>query len=133
MRPRLAILPWPRTDPSDDGIRCTGSGRFKPLPRPVFARRGFFVVPRPSHPQRMRWDTGIALPALALMSSASDNFSYRPIAFVRSPYARRIDAPHQSTVVAGTESGDAAVAVIEFAPDIPAAAFLDLAGFERIW
>lgn len=67
------------------------------------------------------------------MSSASDNFSYRPIAFVRSPYARRIDAPHQPTVVAGTESGNAAVAVIEFAPDIPAAAFLDLAGFERIW
>ncbi len=56
-----------------------------------------------------------------------------PIAFVRSPYARRIDAPHQSTVVAGTETAAAAEAIIEFSADFPAAAFRDLAGFERIW
>lgn len=60
-------------------------------------------------------------------------FSCQPIAFVRSPYARRIDAPHQSTVVAGTESGDAVEATIEFVEALPAAAFRDLAGFERIW
>lgn len=59
--------------------------------------------------------------------------SCQPIAFVRSPYARRIDAPHQSTVIEGTESGDVAEAVIEFVADFPAAAFRDLAGFERIW
>ena len=60
-------------------------------------------------------------------------FAFQPIAFVQSPYSRRIDAPHQSTVVQGTESGDAAEAVIEFVPGFPAAAFRDLAGFERIW
>ena len=32
-------------------------------------------------------------------------FTYRPIGTLRSPYARRIDAPHQPTVVAGTERG----------------------------
>jgi len=56
-----------------------------------------------------------------------------PIAFVRSPYARRIDAPHQPTVVEGTETGALAEAIIEFVADFPAAAFRDLAGFERIW
>ena len=56
-----------------------------------------------------------------------------PIAYVRSPYTQRIDAPHQPSVVAGTESGAAAEAVIEFSEAIPAAAFRDLAGFERIW
>jgi len=56
-----------------------------------------------------------------------------PIAFVRSPYARRIDAPHQATVVEGTESGATAEATIEFVENFPATAFRDLAGFERIW
>jgi tRNA-Thr(GGU) m(6)t(6)A37 methyltransferase TsaA len=56
-----------------------------------------------------------------------------PIAIVRSPYARRIDAPHQSTVVQGTASGDAADALIEFVADFPAEAFRDLAGFDRLW
>jgi tRNA-Thr(GGU) m(6)t(6)A37 methyltransferase TsaA len=56
-----------------------------------------------------------------------------PIAFVRSPYARRIDAPHQSTVVAGTETGAVVEALIEFAADFPEAAYRDLSGFERIW
>ena len=55
------------------------------------------------------------------------------IAFVRSPYARRIDAPHQPTVVEGTETGAASEALVEFVPDIPFAAFRDLLGFERIW
>lgn len=60
-------------------------------------------------------------------------FTGQPIAFVRSPYRRRIDAPHQSTVVVGTESGDRAEARIEFVPGFPEAAYRDLAGFERIW
>ncbi|MGB3748353.1 MAG: tRNA (N6-threonylcarbamoyladenosine(37)-N6)-methyltransferase TrmO [Rhodanobacter sp.] len=70
------------------------------------------------------------------MNTRADSFSElccRPIAFVHSPYAQRIDAPHQSTVVAGTESGAAADAVIAFVADFPAAAWRDLAGFERIW
>jgi tRNA-Thr(GGU) m(6)t(6)A37 methyltransferase TsaA len=64
---------------------------------------------------------------------ATGPFTATPIAFVRSPYTQRIDAPHQSTVVAGTESGNAAEAIIEFAAHIPGEAFGDLAGFERIW
>ena len=59
--------------------------------------------------------------------------TFTPIAFVRSPYARRIDAPHQATVVSGTETGAAAEALIEFVPDIPPEAYRDLEGFERIW
>lgn len=60
-------------------------------------------------------------------------FAFAPIAHVRSPYAKRIDAPHQSTVVQGTESGDAEIATIEFVDDFPHDAFRDLEGFERIW
>lgn len=60
-------------------------------------------------------------------------FTFSPIAFVRSPYARRIDAPHQATVVAGTETGSAVDAHIDFVPALPAAAFRDLAGFARVW
>ncbi|EIM01690.1 tRNA (N6-threonylcarbamoyladenosine(37)-N6)-methyltransferase TrmO [Rhodanobacter denitrificans] len=70
------------------------------------------------------------------MSTAPDSLhvlSCHPIAFVRSPYAQRIDAPHQPTVVAGTETQAAAEAVVEFVVGFPAAAFRDLAGFERIW
>ena len=70
------------------------------------------------------------------MTVMHDNFnalSCQPIAFVRSPYARRIDAPHQPTVVAGTEAQAAAEAIIEFVAEFPAAAFRDLAGFDRIW
>ena len=55
------------------------------------------------------------------------------IAYARSPYTQRIDAPHQSTVVAGTATAVAAEAWIEFVEGFPAAAFRDLAGFERIW
>jgi len=59
--------------------------------------------------------------------------SFAPIACLRSPYVRRIDAPHQSTVVQGTETGAEAEARIEFIDGIPPAAWRDLAGFERIW
>ncbi len=59
--------------------------------------------------------------------------TFQPIAHVRSPYARRIDAPHQSTVVEGTETGSVAEALIVFVEGFPAAAYRDLAGFERIW
>ena len=60
-------------------------------------------------------------------------YAFMPIAYVRSPYEKRIDAPHQSTVVQGTQSGAAEIAVIEFIADIPHAAYRDLEGFERIW
>ena len=60
-------------------------------------------------------------------------FTCQPIAFIRSPYAQRIDAPHQPGIVEGTQSGTVAEATIEFLPHIPPAAFRDLAGFERIW
>ena len=59
--------------------------------------------------------------------------AFVPIAHVRSPYAKRIDAPHQPTVVEGTESGDLAEALIVFIDFIPVAAFRDLEGFDRIW
>lgn len=61
------------------------------------------------------------------------DYSCRAIAFVESPYASRIDAPHQATVVAGTETGQAADAWIRFVAGFPQAAFRDLAGFDRIW
>jgi len=64
---------------------------------------------------------------------ATATFTGQPIAFVRSPYRRRIDAPHQATVVAGTETGGRVEARIEFVADFPPAAFRDLAGFARIW
>ncbi len=66
-------------------------------------------------------------------AAIAPEFAFQPIAYVRSPYARRIDAPHQATVVAGTETGDAAEARIGFVDTLPAGAFRDLAGFERIW
>ena len=61
------------------------------------------------------------------------SFQFTPIAFIRSPYTKRIAAPHQSTVVQGTESGDAETAIVEFVADLPHAAFRELEGFERIW
>jgi len=67
------------------------------------------------------------------MPDASATFTCHPLAYVRSPYARRIDAPHQATVTEGTESGEQAEARIEFIDDLPASAFRDLEGFERIW
>jgi tRNA-Thr(GGU) m(6)t(6)A37 methyltransferase TsaA len=58
---------------------------------------------------------------------------FAAIAHVRSPYRARIDAPHQSTVVAGTETGVAAEARIEFVAGFPAEALQDLDGFARVW
>ncbi len=60
-------------------------------------------------------------------------FTYRPIGILRSPYARRIDAPHQSTVVAGTETGALATATLELADWLDGKVIRDLDGFERIW
>lgn len=60
-------------------------------------------------------------------------FTYRPIGFLRSPYARRIDAPHQSTVVAGTETGAAATATLELEEWLDEKVIQDLGGFERLW
>ncbi|WP_223621395.1 tRNA (N6-threonylcarbamoyladenosine(37)-N6)-methyltransferase TrmO [Lysobacter sp. ESA13C] len=63
----------------------------------------------------------------------SEVFACRPIAYLRSPYAQRIDAPHQSTVVQGTQSGEVVEARLEFVDDLAPEAYADLAGFERIW
>ena len=60
-------------------------------------------------------------------------FIYRPIGTINSPYTRRIDAPHQSTVVEGTESGEPALATLTLADWVDGQALKDLAGFERIW
>ena len=60
-------------------------------------------------------------------------FCYQPIGFVRSPYTRRLDAPHQATVVAGTGTGNPAEATLELDPELAAEALRDLDGFERIW
>jgi tRNA-Thr(GGU) m(6)t(6)A37 methyltransferase TsaA len=60
-------------------------------------------------------------------------FTYTPIGHIRSPYARRIDAPHQATVVEGTASGDVSEAFLDLAPEVPLEALRDLEGFQRIW
>ncbi len=60
-------------------------------------------------------------------------FTYRPIGILRSPYSRRIDAPHQSTVVEGTATGASATATLELQDWLDEKAFQDLSGFERIW
>jgi len=60
-------------------------------------------------------------------------FSYRPIGILRSPYTRRIDAPHQGTVVEGTESGEPALATLELAEWLDEQVIRDLDGFERLW
>jgi tRNA (adenine37-N6)-methyltransferase len=61
------------------------------------------------------------------------HFTYRPIGILRSPYSRRIEAPHQSTVVAGTETGDFAVATLELQDWLEEKVIQDLKGFERLW
>ena len=68
-----------------------------------------------------------------LMDLPSPALTYQPIGWVRSPYLRRIDAPHQATVVAGTESGQAAEAFLELDPAVPEETLRDLDGFARIW
>lgn len=62
-----------------------------------------------------------------------DILSYRPIGLVRTPYGRRIDAPHQATVVMGTEAEAPAEAALELRADLPQEMLEDLEGFERIW
>lgn len=61
------------------------------------------------------------------------HFTYRPIGILHSPYVRRIDAPHQSTVVEGTETGEMALATLELADWLDEQVVQDLSGFERIW
>ena len=80
-----------------------------------------------------QWDTCLVPSPMTVMHDTSNACTSQPIAFARSPYARRIDAPHQPTVTEGTETGALSEATIEFVADFPAAAFRDLAGFERIW
>ncbi|MFC5526843.1 tRNA (N6-threonylcarbamoyladenosine(37)-N6)-methyltransferase TrmO [Rhodanobacter ginsengisoli] len=70
---------------------------------------------------------------MTVMHDFSHTLSCQSIAIVRSPYTQRIDAPHQSTIVAGTETQAAVEASIEFVAGFPPAAFRDLAGFQRIW
>jgi len=65
--------------------------------------------------------------------SAPSSFTYTPIGFARSPYANRIDAPHQPTVVEGTETGEASDAIIELDATLPEEILRDLDGFERVW
>lgn len=60
-------------------------------------------------------------------------YSYRPIGILRSPYARRIDAPHQGTVVAGTETGEFATAILELQDWLDEKVLQDLHGFDRLW
>ncbi len=59
--------------------------------------------------------------------------SYRPIGILRSPYTRRIDAPHQSTVVEGTETGALATATLKLEDWLDEKVLQDLDGFERLW
>lgn len=61
------------------------------------------------------------------------HFSYRPLGILRSPYARRIDAPHQSTVVEGTETGELAIATLELQDWLDEDVLQDLDGFDRLW
>lgn len=75
---------------------------------------------------------GPACASIQTMQSDS-TYTYRPIGILRSPYSRRIDAPHQSTVVEGTESGEAALATLELADWLDEQVLRDLDGFERVW
>jgi len=61
------------------------------------------------------------------------HFTFRTIGILRSPYTRRIDAPHQGTVVAGTETGEAATATLELLDWLDEQAIQDLGGFDRLW
>ncbi|HEU0264785.1 MAG TPA: tRNA (N6-threonylcarbamoyladenosine(37)-N6)-methyltransferase TrmO [Geobacterales bacterium] len=60
-------------------------------------------------------------------------FIYRPIGILRSPYCRRIDAPHQGTVVEGTETGELAMALLELEDWLDEEVIQDLGGFDRLW
>lgn len=60
-------------------------------------------------------------------------FTYQPIGIINSPYSRRIDAPHQSTVVEGTESGEYAEATLALMDWVDEESLGDLEGFDRLW
>lgn len=62
-----------------------------------------------------------------------NHYIYRPIAFLNSPYSRRIDAPHQGTVVEGTETGKLATATLELEEWMDEIVVQDLIGFDRVW
>ena len=64
------------------------------------------------------------------MDAPSLSWTLRPVGFIRSPYAERIDAPHQPTVQPTEGPGEA---FLDLEPWIPEAALRDLEGFERIW
>ena len=61
------------------------------------------------------------------------NLTYQPIGFLHSPYTNRIDAPHQATVVEGTESGNFAIATLPLEDWVNEQVLQDLGGFERVW
>jgi tRNA-Thr(GGU) m(6)t(6)A37 methyltransferase TsaA len=63
----------------------------------------------------------------------NSQFTYRPIGILRSPYSRRIDAPHQSTVVQGTQTGDFAMATLELEDWLDERVIQDISGFQRLW
>mgnify|MGYP001055837353 CR=1 FL=1 len=60
-------------------------------------------------------------------------FTYRPIGILHSPYAHRIDAPHQGTVVTGTDSGSPALATLELHDWLEEEVLQGLGGFDRLW
>lgn len=60
-------------------------------------------------------------------------FLYRPIGMIRSPYSRRIDAPHQGTVVEGTKTRNFAIATLELNDWLDEMVIQDLSGFDRLW
>jgi len=61
------------------------------------------------------------------------SFTCRPIGILLSPYKRRIDAPHQGTVLKGSETGELAVATLELADWLEEKVLQDLNGFDRVW
>lgn len=58
-------------------------------------------------------------------------FSFQPIGFIRSPYRKRIDAPHQATVLA--EGGAPDEAILELDAALPEETLQDLEGFAYVW
>jgi len=61
------------------------------------------------------------------------HFTFRPIGILRSPYTRRIDTPHQGTVMEGTETGEFALATLELQDWLDQKVLQDLSGFDRLW
>ncbi|MEZ4483374.1 MAG: tRNA (N6-threonylcarbamoyladenosine(37)-N6)-methyltransferase TrmO [Syntrophotaleaceae bacterium] len=59
--------------------------------------------------------------------------TYRPIGILRSPYTRRIDAPHQSTGGGRHRNRAFAPATLELEDWLDEKVLQDLAGFERLW